>query len=81
MISQRNQRFPSAVFLKVSRRRHPRVPAVGGEQYRRTRTKAIHVLSRVVTIIIIIIYTPTHVLNTDGSTSLTVKAQKSGMSK
>ena len=37
------------------RRRHPRVPAVGGEQYRRTRTKAIHVLSRVVTIIIIII--------------------------
>ena len=34
--------------------RHLRVPAVGGEQYRRTRTKAIHVLSRVVTIIIII---------------------------
>ncbi len=33
----------------------PRVPAVGGEQYRRTRTKAIHVLSRVVLIIIIII--------------------------
>ena len=37
------------------RRRHLRVPAVGGEQYRRTRTKAIHVLSRVVIIIIIII--------------------------
>ena len=30
------------------RRRHLRVPAVGGEQYRRTRTKAIHVLSSVV---------------------------------
>jgi hypothetical protein len=38
------------------RRRHLRVPAVGGEQYRRTRTKAIHVLSRVVLIIIIIWY-------------------------
>ena len=37
------------------RRRHLRVPAVGGEQYRRTRTKAIHVLSRVVIIIVIII--------------------------
>ena len=32
----------------------PRVPAVGGEQYRRTRTKVIHGRSRVVTIIIII---------------------------
>ena len=37
------------------RRRHLRVPAVGGEQYRRTRTKAIHVLSRVVHLMIIII--------------------------
>ena len=38
------------------RRRHLRVPAVGGEQYRRTRTKVIHGRSRVVIIIIIIIF-------------------------
>ena len=34
----------------------PRVPAVGGEQYRRTRTKVIHGRSRVVTIIIMEAY-------------------------